>query len=410
MPAAWFVVPLTFFAIWYVSLLPSQLGYGTAATAAASGALPFIASFVGATSAWEAARLRRSGIWGGPWSRRGLQIAAGLVAGPFIAGLLTLAAAVITAHALAAAPTPNTAIVAVMILNLVAYSSIGFALGIRLPTPLAVPLAAILPMLWLAFVPAMYPVWLRHLTGMYRDCCLLEQTIAPQAVIASAALDLAFIAAAIVACADRRPRLHRALMAIGFLGGGFLVGVLFAAGLTFAPVIPRDPSLLSCTSTGATEVCLWPEHADAENQILATVSEVRERWLASGIKAPTTFTEAAGAHPPETAEVHFRDLSEDGMILALADGMLPPLNACGQATMGGVAIPFLEAWYAASGGLSHKSLEALNVPGDSLNPPLLTVVDQLTMADESTRRAWEVRAATIAQTCGAVVPDLRVNE
>jgi len=103
MPAAWFVVPLTFFAIWYVSLLPSQLGYGTAATAAASGALPFIASFVGATSAWEAARLRRSGIWGGPWSRRGLQIAAGLVAGPFIAGLLTLAAAVITAHALAAA-------------------------------------------------------------------------------------------------------------------------------------------------------------------------------------------------------------------------------------------------------------------------------------------------------------------
>ena len=74
MPAWWFAAPLAVGAAWYATLLPSPPGYGTAATAAASGALPFIGAFVAGSAAWEGARLQRAGIWGGPWVRRGAQM------------------------------------------------------------------------------------------------------------------------------------------------------------------------------------------------------------------------------------------------------------------------------------------------------------------------------------------------
>jgi hypothetical protein len=410
MPAAWFGVPITMLAAWYATLLPSPPGYGTAATAAASGALPFIGAFVAACAAWEGSRLRRARIWGGPWARSGLHMAAGLLVGPVAAGLVATTAAVVVAHAGATAFPPDLAIVGVLTLDILAYASIGFALGILAPAALAVPIAAVLPVLWLAFVPAMYPVWLRHLTGMYRDCCSLEQSLAPQAVLASVVLDVAFIATASVACVVSWPRLWRAVGAVGILAAGSLVGIRVASGLTFAPVMPRDASLLSCASGGGSEVCLWPEHAAASTQILATIADVRTRWLAAGIDAPTTFTEASGEHAPGAIEVHLRDpLSKDGVIIALADGMLPPLAGCGRATTGGIAIPYLQAWYAAAGGLSPTSLQGLDAPGDDVNPSILTVVDQLTQANASVRRAWAAKAAAIGQTCEDIAPDLRVG-
>lgn len=410
MPAVWFGVPIAILAAWYATLLPSATGYGTAATAAASGAMPFIGALVAGTAAWEGSRLRRARIWGGPWARSGLRIAAGLIVGPFLAGVVATASALVVAHTEASAFPPDPAITAVLILDLVAYASIGFALGVLAPAAIAVPVAVILPVLWLAFVPAMYPVWLRHLTGMYRDCCNLEESLAPQAVLASVLLDVAFIATASIASVIGWRRRWRAIGAVGILAAGLLVGTRPILGMTFAPVIPRDPSLLSCTSGGGAEVCLWPEQTGPSAEILADVIDVRARWLAAGIDAPSAFTEATGQPPAGPLEVHFRDpLTKDSVVMALADAMLPSPSACGHATTGGIALPYLEAWYAAAGGLSSESVQGLDFTVDDVNPSVLTVVKQLSQASVSVRQAWAAKALSIARTCEDIAVDLRVG-
>ena len=53
-----------------------------------------------------------------------------------------------------------------------------------------------LPYLWLGFVPAMQPVWLRHLTGMFRDCCTNAQDLDLRAALASMLVDVGIVGAA----------------------------------------------------------------------------------------------------------------------------------------------------------------------------------------------------------------------
>ena len=410
MPAAWFAIPIAGIAAWYASLLPSPPGYGLAATAAASGAMPLISAFVAGTSAWEGARLRRSRIWGGPWVRRSLYIAGRLLVVPIAAGIVSAGCAVAVAHIRAGAFPPDPVIVAVVILDIITYASVGFALGILAPPALAVPVAAVLPVLWLAFVPAMYPVWLRHLAGMYRDCCSLDQTLAPQAAVASVSMDIAFMLAATVACLVDWRLVQRVTGSALALAAGALIGIPLASSLTFAPAVARDTSLLSCAPAGGAEVCLWPEHSAAASQIQATVARVYSKWLAIGIDAPSTFTEASGVPAPGTIQVHFQEpFTVDAVTLALADGMLPAFGGCGRATTGGVAVPYLEAWYAAAGGMSQSALQTLDSPGYDGNPSVLAVVHDLTEASQTARRSWEARVSAIVLSCDGAIPDLRVR-
>lgn len=419
MPAAWLAVPMAVVAAWYASLLPSPPGYGTAATAAASGALPFIGAFVAGTAAWEGARLQRAGIWGGPWVRRGARIAVGLLVGPIAAGLLAVAVAVVVAHARAGAFPPDLAILGVMAVDVITYASVGFTLGLVAPLALSVPLAVVIALFWTAFVPAMYPVWLRHLTGMYRDCCGLTETLAPQAVLASTATDVALVVMAGLAVQLGRPRRWRAAGAATILVAASFVGTQAASSLTFAPVMARDPSLLTCTTGNGVEVCLWPEHSPAATTLVGAIGEVRANWEAAAIEAPAAFTEATGQQAPGTLEVHLPDpLTKDGVIVALAVGMLPPAPNCAGgttggvpvATTGGIAFTYLEAWYAAVGGLSSTSLQGLDMPGDDINPSVLMVVKELSEATVSVRRSWAANAEAISQSCDDTPPDLRVGK
>jgi hypothetical protein len=409
MPAAWLAVAIAAFSAWYATLIWSPPGYGTAATAAASGAMPFIASFVAGTAAWEGSRLRRGDVWGGPWVRPGWRIAGASALWPVLAGLVAVAAATVTKQLTAAAGAPDGPIVAVMALDLVTYAAVGLAIGVLTPPALAIPLASCLALLWLAFVPAMYPVWLRHLTGMYRDCCGLGEAVAPAALVSSAAVDLALIAAAAVCCAVSTPRLARAGAALGILALGAFIGVRFATGLTFAPVQPRDGSQLTCATERGVHVCLWPEHVSASAQITEAIAGVRSRWLAAGIDAPTLITEGSGAPEPGTLRVRITNTSQDGVVLAMASAMLPPFPDCGHGTTGGLAFPYLRAWFAAAGGASDPALESLQAPGDDLNPDVLTVVGQLEKAPPAVSRAWVEQAEATAVRCDEFQPDLRVR-
>ena len=408
MPAWWFGIPIAIVAAWYTTLLDTPHGYGTAATAAASGALPIIGAFVGATAAWEGSRVRRAGLWGGPWVRADLRLAVTFLWTPVLAGFVAAGAAVVTAHVVSEAPSPAWPIVAVLALDVVAYASVGFALGLLAPTALAVPVAAILPLLWLAFVPAFRPVWLRHLTGMYRDCCGLGEDIAVQPLIASALIDLAMIAVAATMTIATWERAKRWLISGGVLASMTLVGSVLVLGMPFAPVVPRDPSQLACSRSADVELCVWPEHRRQAAVLGSAVADTFGRWRLADIDAPSTFTEALDP-PDDAVAVQFTDdESHDRIVLALAAGLAPDIADCPGGSTGGIAVPYLVAWFADAGGVSPEALRELDFPGDDLNPSVLTVVGQLRDAGRSSRQDWMDRAITMAQTCDEIVPDLRV--
>jgi hypothetical protein len=409
-PAVWFALPISVFAVWYVTLLPAPPGYGVAATGAATGTLPFIGAFVGGSSAWEGSRLRRGGVWIGPWPRRQVQMAALSVIAPIGAGWLAIIIAVVGALISNGSSTPDFGMIAVAALDVVAYAAVGFALGIAAPTPIAIPIGTLLPFLWLGFIPAIYPVWLRHITGMFRDCCDLAEVMSPRAIVASVALDLGFVTASILAVVGA-PRLGlRAAGIVGALATSTLVGVLIVSGMTYAPVVPREAAALECTTgTGAT-VCLWPEEVADRAAVVRLISEVRASWIAIGITAPSTFTEATGPHG-DGVEV-FRipqPVTRDRMILALADGMTPPTIECPVISAESVPGLYLRGWFAASGGISDESLAQIDVPSDGFNRSLITTIRDLRVATPSARATWIARATQGTRVCADTPTDLRVT-
>lgn len=409
-PAAWLCLPMAILAAWYATLLHSAPGYGVAATASASGTLPFVGAFVAGCSAWEGARLRRAAIWRGAWVRPGWVVATGALALPVAGGMLALAAAVVASLAKAGSVSPDVAIVALAVLDLIVMASVGFLLGLRLPSALAVPVAIVLPVLYLAFVPAMYPVWLRHLTGMFRDCCGLSEALAPAAIVASLAASAGILGATAIGLATTWERpVPRWAAGAGVLTVAFAVAGVSASGLTYAPVTARDASVLACETAGETTVCLWPEHVGSAVLIGETVNDVRQRWAAAGIVSPLLVSEAGGVTTTTTLKVRLPDpLIRDGVILSLATGMLPTDPGCDAATTGAIANSYLQAWYAAAGGLAPASPQGLDMAGDDVNPSVLDVIDALWKAQPDARRTWVDRARATATSCEEIVPDLRV--
>src|SRR5450759_2082972 len=230
MPAFWFALPFILLAGGYGTALYPSDHYGLGATAMGTGALPFVAGFTAAAAAWEGARLRRT-VWWSPNVRSRLAIAAWAVLPSVLIGFVAFLAAVGVLLVRSGATLPDPVLLAVATLDLVAWAVVGFAAGILLPVPVAVPVGILLPFVWLAFVPALDPVWLRHLTGMFRDCCGNAQDLAPAAVVASVLADIGLIAAASVLIAGHRSarRIGASVLALTV---PLAAGVVLVSGMT----------------------------------------------------------------------------------------------------------------------------------------------------------------------------------
>jgi hypothetical protein len=418
MPAFWFALPIVLLAGGYGTALYPADHYGLGATAMGTGALPFVAGFTAATAAWEGARLRRT-VWWSPTVRSRLAIAAWAVLPSVLVGIVAMLAAVGVLLARSEATIPDLRVLAVATLDLVAWAAVGFAAGILLPVPVAVPVGLLLPFVWLAFVPALYPVWLRHLTGMFRDCCGLAEDLAPAAVWASVLADIGIIAAAAVLIGGwTTARRHGG--SVLALAVPLVAGVALVSGMTYAPVVPRDPVLLTCRERAGLTLCVWPEHVPEIDELATVASDVRSGWLAAGIEAPAVFTEAdRTVAPAGSLTYQVAGTVPDDVILALANGMTPqqpdcvdPTTGYTMGTTGGIAAIWLQAWYAATGGMSSDRL-ALEYGstwgmGDGTLDPLPTV-DALWKVSPEARRAWAAHAAALVVTCEEVTVDLAVR-
>jgi len=408
MPAFWLAIPVCVLAALYVTLFPISDGYGTDATATGTATLPFVGALCAACAAWEGSRLRRARVWGAPSVRSRVEIALWSILPAVLAGSLAIGVAVGVQLLRSAAGLPDVRLIGVAVLDLVAYASAGFAAGVLLPFAVAGPLAIVATMFWLAFVPAMDPVWMRHLTGMFRDCCMLQSDLAPGAAIASTMVNLGIIAAAALLVSGLAPGARRAGAAVA-LSSAALVGVLFVGSMTYSPTVPRDPSGLLCRVTGGTTVCVWPEHENRLDEVARIVADVRAGWQRAGMTVPSHFTEADPNIAPEEAVAfgfNGRLSTRDIIIGDLARGALPEFPDCPGGYTGSIAFEYLEAWYAATGGMSADEMqERYTYPTDPF-PSVSSVLDQLHSASPEVRRNWIARAEDVSQACDEWPADL----
>jgi hypothetical protein len=265
---------------------------------------------------------------------------------------------------------------------------------------------------------------------MFRDCCGNAQDMAPAAVWASVLADVGIIAAAAILVGGWTDvRRHGGSLlgrAVPLVASGLVLvlfvraGVGLVSGMTYAPVVPRAPALLACRERAGLTLCLWPEHAPEADALAAIASDVRTKWIAAGIEAPAVFTEAdPSVAPAGSLAYQVAGAAPDDVILALANAMTPqqpacvnPTNGASMGTTGGIAAIWLQAWYAAAGGLSADRLALeygsfVGMGGNSLDP--LPTVDALWKVSPTARRAWAAHAAALVSTCDQVEVDLTVR-
>lgn len=420
MPAVWFGPAIWLLAAWYATSVPAADRYALAASANGSAALPFIAAYVGAVSAWEGSRLRRGGIWGAPWARTTMTIAARPIAVAVMLGFVAVLAAVELQLARSGASAPDARILIVAAVDLIAWGVVGFAVGVTIPLAAATPIALILPVLWLAFVPAVDPVWLRHITGMFRDCCRTDEDLAPAALVVSLAVDAAFVVAAWIVAVASAGRLWRHLaFAVVWMVAAVVAASSRVSSLDYAPTVARDSSSLVCRQLPSAELCLWPEHVDRADKLAAVTADVLRRWQLAGLTSPVIVTEAhQRVAPPAALVVSFADVhGDDAAIASLARGAVPPPPQCPSdtpgafsATTGAVAEPYLEAWYAFAGGLSPSWISATYDEYGSLGGPVVAdIVSQLAAASPEARARWVSKVTSFITTCDPIEPDVTVD-
>ncbi|MEW5991248.1 MAG: hypothetical protein AB1736_07900 [Chloroflexota bacterium] len=413
MPAIWLAFPLVLGSAWYSTLFRLPDGYGVNATAKGTAALGLIVPFAAATAAWEASRLRRAGWWQGPWVRRQLTVVLGLLWPSITIPLVATVVAVGVSLLRIDGGAPDARLIAVAALDIAAFSIAGFAAGLLLPFSLAGPLAIVVPLFWLTFVPAMSPVWLRHLTGMFRDCCSPSDDLAAGPLIASSILDFGIIAAAWVAIA-RTTALRRVIGSALSLAIPTLIGASLVAGMSYSPTIPRDTTVMLCEDMSLTRLCVWPEHREHLEALAPLAPRVFQRWSLVGIPVPDLITEArSDVRPPNAALIVLSGLplDSDALIAALAQSLLPPFPDCPGGATGWQATEYLAAWYEWTGGISELAFASLHAHVfDPEYPSVGEVVRELEDAPPTIRDAWVARIRNITQACDPwPAHDLRVE-
>jgi len=412
MPVVYLALPVALLTALFASSLYPSDHYGLGATTMASSTLPFVSGFVAACAAWEGARLRA--LWWGPFVRRRFIVAGNAILPAIIAGALAIVVATVVLLVRSGVGAPDLRVLAIVGLDLVTWAAIGFAIGTLTTTSIAVPAAVLLPFIWFSFIPAIHPVWLRHITGMFRDCCGLAEDLSIAAISASTLVNFGLLLAVSISLVAQ-PTLRRgylALLALA-LSVGVALAFVWGAGLGSSPAVAREPSQLVCRSEEELTLCVWPEHVDLLDLFLTRTIEVRTKWQEVGIASPVLVTEAhRSIAPVGSLPILFTSSDTDEIVLSLARGLVPALPDCEFGGTGQIATDWLEAWFSAAGGLSAARLnEEFDTAwgltaGATLDP--LPTVERLRAATPEARRAWTSHALWMVGTCDWVEQDLTV--
>ncbi len=406
-PAAWLTLPTLILSILYVTKAIYPNNYGVAATAGATSSMCFLVGFVAATAAWEAARLRRGGIWDAPHTRPKWAITIIAVTPSIILGAVFLLGSVVFAAVYGQAGLPEIRIVVVGFVAICAWSLVGFLAGLRLPMSVALPGMLLAPFLWFAFVPALPAEWLRQLSGMYRDCCRIGADIAPAALLAGLIMNVTIIAVALYAIGAFHMRWSR-IVATAMLVTGVMVSSAFAWNVGPIPEVARDRSALKCSMVGATELCLWSEHDGPTQVFRTTLTAVIVALTREDLPIPGRWSEELAS--PSSVGTLTLDLwksDPDSVRWSISQG-LAPWPACAfeaaVAPLSGSSIDVLRGWWFTAMDGSEAMLQEnlgwlIADPSASGGIPIKDLYSTLSAVSIATRNAWLERLSALVAKC-----------
>ncbi len=406
LPAVWLTLPTLILSILYVTKAIYPNNYGVAATAGATSSMAFLVGFVAMTAAWEAARLRRGGIWEAPHTRSRLDITIIAVTPSILLGAVVLLGTVVDASVYGQAGMPEIRIVAVGFVAICSWSLVGFLAGLRLPMSVSLPSMLLAPFLWFAFVPALPVEWLRHLSGMYRDCCRIGADIAPAALLAGLIMNVTIIVAALYAIGALRMRWSR-IAATAMFVTGVMVSSAFAWNVGPIPEIARDPSALRCTEVGGTGLCLWPEHDSPTQLFRPTLTAVIVELARQDLPIPGRWSEElASATSVDTLTLDLWKSDPDSIRWSIAQG-LAPWPACSKipnTSFSDIPIDVLRGWWFTAMGGSEAMLQEnlgwlIAEPSAFGVPPIKELYGTVGAASVASRVAWLERLTSLVAEC-----------
>lgn len=406
-PAAWLALPLVLLAILYVRtyiLRGATEPYAAGLSSQAVTTMGLIAPICAGLGAWEAGRLRRAGVWDMPMVRYRSVVVAWLIGPPVLVGIVAVMAgveAVLLANGLI---VPDHRPVAVAAAVITAHSLAGFAVGVWIPTSIAVPAAIVVSFLWQIMIRVVEPLWLHLLSGQALEaCCGTDTDIASAAFWAPIFVAAGIAVGALVLILARSGR-------VAIIAGCLALSVGLGTGSVIAQGQPdgeahvgRDEALLVCSDPANTpRVCVWPEHAWRLSGVTALATRATRAWDALGIDVPRSFSEAVFSKPSAgTLYLRFTDTAtDDDIIGSMAYGMLPPWTECPGAYRAVYAIDYLQAWYAASAGMSDEALTArfadLAFAG---KPDILEAVNKVRALPPDLQRRWVIQNDSALRAC-----------
>ncbi|MFI5530189.1 hypothetical protein ACIA8O_16750 [Kitasatospora sp. NPDC051853] len=360
-------------------------GYWPSAAAQSAFLLNFTVPAVAACGAWEALKVRRSGVLGAAPSRSATTIALSALA-PVLAmgaGAVLLALALLAPRADGLPGRSTALILATELLVVLAHAVAGYVLGSALPRMLAVPLALIGGFVWMAYPASLNTFWVRQLNGRnLSECCALDQVPSPRAV-ASVLLTVTGLVAA--GWIRLRLRGHLRWSALPALAVAVLLGAWIAAPLGHQASTARPLSERSCTD-GAPRICLWPEQRPETARITTWSVQAAERLRAAGLTPPATVTPLT----VRPAEDEVRVL----VATSLVPGRLPQCaHQRGARWPGAGAVAPLSVWLTLTAGATPGSVEG------RYGRPAVARVSQIMTLPAADQLAWYERNMATLDRC-----------
>lgn len=407
-PGAWLSLPMVLLSLLYVVMFQSRIRadpYPLAVTSTALATLGFIVPIVAALGAWEGGRLRRADWWALPHVRPRAAIAAWALAPIVATGVAAVSAGVLANLFAVDLLFPDPRPVAVAGVVLVAHALAGFSLGLAVPVVVAAPAALLTSFVWMVFLRAIEPIWLRHLNGGALElCCGRHEELAPAAVVGALTVALGLAASSITFLTLRRSRRRDLLVPLPLLIG-LVVGSMMVSSLGSQPTMARDRSALLCDSpSSSVTVCVWPEHVDRLQEVGSIAEKAARGWRAVGLQVPPTFAEG----PPETTPAGVlpfgfsRASDPSDIVSGLAYAMLPAWPACADRGpyLGYDAFDYVHAWFATTGGMSDEEIERrfgdLQARGAATIPVVLAKVRALPVEEQL---AWVADNVAALEAC-----------
>lgn len=395
-PAVWIAPVLLVLAIIYAGAAPTRSEpYPPALTAAGAFTLFIIAPVCAACAAWEGGRLRRPGWFTQPHVRSTITVALSSLMPVLVVGLLAISAAVTFKLLEAGATIPDVRILVVAFAVVVAHILLGFALGLKLPSVVAVPAILVLDYAWMVLPPALEPLWLRHLTGDLSSCCSVSTDLAPRASGAALVVACGLAGTALVLMSRHLNAIRVALAFVPVLLG-MGVGVMLVRGMGPDAVVPRDASILVCSS-GQPQVCVWPEHRARLMEVSEIVTGAANAWRQVGIPVPTQFRDRSSLSPGERTFGFSLEADRHVILNSLAYSLLPPFPKCAiegtEPWLGGDAENYVLAWLDATAGMSGSEL------ANRFEPNVIRTVAKVRALPSDQERAWFERNVAALRRC-----------